>query len=50
MSDELVVLESLDGGGDYPPELLTLDAARSGMRVLEECWEVLGVLFELPNG
>ena len=50
MSNELVVLESLDGGGDYPPELLTLDAASSGQRMLEECWEVLGILFELPNG
>lgn len=49
MTDELVVLESLDGGGDYPPELLTLDGRGTGRRVLEECWEVLGVLFELPN-
>ncbi|WP_152643513.1 hypothetical protein [Paracidovorax citrulli] len=50
MSNELVVLESLDGGGEYPPEVLSVEATSYGKRVLEECWEVLGIIFELPNG
>lgn len=47
LDGNIVVLESLDGGGDYPPELLSMNKASS--RWLEECWEVLGVLFELPS-
>jgi SOS-response transcriptional repressor LexA len=42
----LIILESLDGGGEYPPEVLW--APDSGNRSLEQVWEVLGVMFELP--
>lgn len=44
---ELFILESLDGGGEYPPEVLW--AQGSGKRSLAHVWEVLGVLFEMPS-
>jgi hypothetical protein len=44
---ELFILESLDGGGEYPPEVLW--AQGSGNRSLSHVWEVLGVLFEMPS-
>ncbi|WKB50830.1 ATP-binding protein [Eleftheria terrae] len=48
VSGGLVILESLDGGGDYPPEVMW-EPGNEGKRVIEEVWEVLGVLFERPD-
>lgn len=47
VGDDLVILESLDGGGEYPPEVLWRPG--SGARSVKEVWEVLGVLFSLPG-
>ncbi|MEO8909789.1 MAG: ATP-binding protein [Gemmatimonadaceae bacterium] len=41
-----VVLESLHGGGDYPPVLLS--AAGSASPSIDRVWPVIGVLFERP--
>ncbi|MGX5652713.1 hypothetical protein ACWKW4_20855 [Hydrogenophaga borbori] len=46
--DDLVILESLDGGGEYPPEILWR-SGEGGSRAVKEVWEVLGVLFSLPS-
>ncbi len=47
VADDKVVLESLDTGGDYGPEVLSLPG--KGMNCLERVWPVAGILFELPN-
>lgn len=47
VGDDLVILESLDGSGDYPPEVLRRPGG--GARSVKEVWEVLGVLFSLPG-
>ena len=46
----LVILESLDGGGAYPPEVLWLEEEESPpRRTLAAVRAVLGVLFERPG-
>ena len=47
VADDKVVLESLDTGGDYGPEVLSLPG--KGKNCLERVWPVAGILFELPN-
>ena len=50
-NSDLVILESLDGGGDYPPEVLWLDDPdAASRRTLVAVRAVLGVLFERPEG
>lgn len=47
---DLVILESLDGGGEYGPEVLWLEGAdSSSRRTLKAVRAVLGVLFERPG-
>ncbi len=47
-ADDLIVLESLDSGGDYPPVILS--TSNRHRTYLEKIWPVVGVLFELPGG
>ena len=47
VASDKVVLESLEAGGDYGPEILSLPG--KGKNCLERVWPVVGVLFELPN-
>jgi len=46
-SDGIVVLESLDSGGEYPPIVLSPPGS-SGVH-LKQIWPVAGILFELPK-
>lgn len=46
-SDDTIVLESLDIGGDYPPVVFNLSG--DGADRLHRVWPVVGVLFELPG-
>ncbi len=46
-SDGIVVLESLDSGGQYPPVVLS-PRGSSGVQ-LKQIWPVAGILFELPQ-
>jgi SOS-response transcriptional repressor LexA/energy-coupling factor transporter ATP-binding protein EcfA2 len=46
-ASDLIVLESLDSGGDYGPVVLSLPG--KGKNCLERVWPVAGILFELPN-
>lgn len=47
---DLIILESLDGGGEYPPEVLWHESEDSqNRRTLTAVWAVLGVLFERPG-
>ncbi|MGF6231843.1 hypothetical protein QFZ27_005798 [Inquilinus ginsengisoli] len=45
-SSDQVVLESLEGSGDFPPTIL--DIGGTSGRALAKVWPVAGVLFELP--
>jgi hypothetical protein len=47
MANDLIVLESLDSGGDYEP--VVLSAPGIGKNCLERVWPVAGILFELPT-
>ena len=47
ITNDQIVLESLDSGGDYRPEVLSLPG--KGKNCLVRVWPVAGVLFELPN-
>jgi hypothetical protein len=47
MPSDLIVLESLDSGGDYVP--IVLAAPGTGKNCLERVWPVAGILFELPT-
>ncbi len=46
-ASDLIVLESLDSGGDYGP--VVLSPPGKGKNCLVRVWPVAGVLFELPN-
>jgi hypothetical protein len=46
-ASDLIVLESLDSGGDYEP--VVLSAPGIGKNCLERVWPVAGILFELPT-
>jgi len=45
-TSDVIVLESLDSGGDYGPVVLSQPG--KGTNCLERVWPVAGVLFELP--
>ena len=47
MSTSQVVLESLQGTGDFPPTILAIGGT-SGL-ILAKVWPVVGVLFEIPQ-
>lgn len=47
VSDDRVVLESMDAGGDYAPIVLAKPGEDGNS--LMQVWPVAGVLFELPN-
>ena len=47
VASDLIVLESLDSGGDYGP--VVLSPPGKGKNCLVGVWPVAGVLFELPN-
>jgi len=45
-SGDKIVLESLDGSGDYEP--IILSPSETGKNFLKRVWPVSGVLFEIP--
>jgi energy-coupling factor transporter ATP-binding protein EcfA2 len=46
-TNDQIVLESLDSGGNYGP--VVLSAKGKGKNCLERVWPVAGILFELPS-